>query len=58
MMHASPFFLQVSFHKYGDHFFPGTGDIRDVGENRGKYFSLNVPLKVNHPCCLAPGRII
>jgi len=38
--------LQVSFHKYGDHFFPGTGDIRDVGEHRGKYYSLNVPLKV------------
>jgi hypothetical protein len=44
--------LQVSFHKYGEHFFPGTGDIRDVGENRGKFYSLNVPLKVRHmmPC--------
>jgi hypothetical protein len=45
---------QVSFHKYGDHFFPGTGDIKDVGEKRGKFYSLNVPLRVSaswhHSC--------
>jgi len=34
----------VSFHKYGDGFFPGTGDIDEVGNSRGKYYSLNVPL--------------
>jgi hypothetical protein len=28
--------LQVSFHKYGDYFFPGTGDITDVGEHNGR----------------------
>ncbi|CDJ38196.1 histone deacetylase, putative [Eimeria tenella] len=35
--------LTVSFHKFGD-FFPGTGDITDVGAAQGKYFSVNVPL--------------
>ena len=29
--------MTVSFHKYGD-FFPGTGDIKDVGAKRGKYY--------------------
>jgi histone deacetylase 1/2 len=36
--------MTVSFHKYGD-FFPGTGDIRDVGAKAGKYYSVNVPLQ-------------
>ena len=37
--------MTVSFHKYGDMFFPGTGDIKDIGEKNGKYYSVNVPLK-------------
>ncbi len=36
--------MTVSFHKFGE-FFPGTGDIRDVGHGRGKYYSVNVPLR-------------
>lgn len=36
--------MTVSFHKYGDMFFPGTGAISDIGENSGKYYSCNVPL--------------
>lgn len=36
--------MTVSFHKYGD-FFPGTGDIKDVGAKAGKYYSVNVPLQ-------------
>lgn len=45
-MHASlSVCVQVSFHKYGDYFFPGTGDVKDVGEHNGRYYSLNVPLK-------------
>lgn len=36
--------MTVSFHKYGD-FFPGTGNIADVGAKRGKYYSVNFPLK-------------
>ncbi|OMO72131.1 Histone deacetylase superfamily [Corchorus capsularis] len=35
--------MTVSFHKFGD-YFPGTGDIRDIGYSKGKYYSLNVPL--------------
>ncbi|KYR01442.1 hdaA, histone deacetylase family protein [Tieghemostelium lacteum] len=36
--------MTVSFHKYGD-FFPGTGDVKDIGAGKGKYYSLNFPLK-------------
>ncbi|KII68022.1 Histone deacetylase 1 [Thelohanellus kitauei] len=36
--------MTLSFHKYGE-FFPGTGDIRDVGVERGKYYCVNVPLR-------------
>jgi len=35
--------LTVSFHKYGD-FFPGTGDVHDIGEGEGKGYAINVPL--------------
>jgi len=35
--------MTASFHKFGD-YFPGTGDARDVGYGKGKYYSLNVPL--------------
>jgi len=34
----------VSFHKFGE-FFPGTGHIRDIGVTKGKYYSLNFPLR-------------
>lgn len=37
--------MTVSFHKYGDNFFPGTGDIEDTGDDAGKNYSINVPLK-------------
>ncbi|CCI40018.1 unnamed protein product [Albugo candida] len=35
--------MTVSFHKYGD-FFPGTGDIKDLGAKNGKYYAVNFPL--------------
>lgn len=35
--------MTVSFHKFGD-YFPGTGDIQDIGYGKGKYYSVNVPL--------------
>ncbi|KAH7686196.1 Histone deacetylase family protein [Dioscorea alata] len=35
--------MTVSFHKYGN-FFPGSGDIRSIGCDEGKYYALNVPL--------------
>ncbi|KAJ7597625.1 histone deacetylase complex, catalytic component RPD3 [Mycena floridula] len=36
--------MTVSFHQYGE-FFPGTGELRDVGLMKGKYHSLNFPLR-------------
>ncbi|KAI7902326.1 uncharacterized protein BX663DRAFT_510750 [Cokeromyces recurvatus] len=36
--------MTCSFHKYGE-FFPGTGELNDVGALRGKYYSVNVPLR-------------
>ena len=36
--------MTVSFHKFGE-YFPGTGDIRDIGYGKGKYYSVNVPLR-------------
>jgi histone deacetylase 1/2 len=41
--YLTPRVMTVSFHKFGD-FFPGTGDITDIGENEGQFYSLNVPL--------------
>jgi len=35
--------MTCSFHKFGD-YFPGTGDIGDIGYGPGKYYSLNIPL--------------
>jgi len=37
--------MTVSFHKYGSYFFPGTGDMYEVGSESGKYYSVNVPLR-------------
>eukprot|EP01104_Vermistella_antarctica_P018649 TRINITY_DN6995_c0_g1_i2.p1 TRINITY_DN6995_c0_g1~~TRINITY_DN6995_c0_g1_i2.p1 ORF type:complete len:410 (-),score=74.25 TRINITY_DN6995_c0_g1_i2:607-1836(-) len=36
--------MTVSFHKYGDNFFPGTGNTYELGGRNGKYYSINVPL--------------
>ncbi|CUS24979.1 LAQU0S23e00320g1_1 [Lachancea quebecensis] len=36
--------MTCSFHKYGE-FFPGTGELRDTGVGKGKYYSVNVPLR-------------
>lgn len=32
------------FHKYGE-FFPGTGELRDIGVGKGKHHAVNVPLR-------------
>lgn len=37
--------MTVSFHKYGNYFFPGTGDMYEYGDSAGRYYSINVPLK-------------
>lgn len=36
--------MTVSFHKYGE-YFPGTDDLRDIGAGKGKYYSVNFPLR-------------
>lgn len=36
--------MTVSFHKFGD-YFPGTGDIRDIGAGAGRGYAINFPLK-------------
>jgi histone deacetylase 1/2 len=36
--------MTVSFHKYGE-YFPGTGELRDVGVGSGKNYAVNFPLR-------------
>uniref|UniRef100_J3L1E9 Histone deacetylase n=1 Tax=Oryza brachyantha TaxID=4533 RepID=J3L1E9_ORYBR len=42
---ASNRVMTVSFHQYGDKFFPRSGNVADVGTKPGEYCTLNVPLK-------------
>lgn len=35
--------LTMSFHRYDFGFYPGTGDIKDIGSLEGQYYSMNVP---------------
>ncbi|XP_065208681.1 histone deacetylase 8-like [Planococcus citri] len=37
--------LTLSFHKHEAGFYPGTGDLKDVGIGKGKFYTVNVPLK-------------
>lgn len=37
--------MTVSFHKYNGDFFPGTGNMDEIGSGLGKYYSVNVPLR-------------
>ncbi|KAF7495820.1 Histone deacetylase 3 [Sarcoptes scabiei] len=37
--------MTVSFHRYGNYFFPGTGDMYEIGFESGRYYAVNVPLK-------------
>lgn len=36
--------MTCSFHKYGE-FFPGTGELRDIGIGKGKHYAMNLPLR-------------
>uniref|UniRef100_A0A915DQQ9 Histone deacetylase n=1 Tax=Ditylenchus dipsaci TaxID=166011 RepID=A0A915DQQ9_9BILA len=36
--------MTCSFHKYGE-YFPGTGDLKDVGAGKGRYYAVNFPLR-------------
>ncbi len=35
----------TTYNRYGNYFFPGTGDMYEVGAEVGRYYSVNVPLK-------------
>ena len=39
--------MTVSFHKYDGTYFPGTGNIKNYGKDKGEKYSLNVPLNDN-----------
>ncbi|KAJ5185063.1 Histone deacetylase superfamily [Penicillium cf. griseofulvum] len=36
--------MTCSFHKYGE-YFPGTGELRDIGVGQGKHYAVNFPLR-------------
>ncbi|KAJ9646069.1 histone deacetylase RPD3 [Exophiala oligosperma] len=36
--------MTASFHKYGE-YFPGTGELRDIGVGLGKHYAVNFPLR-------------
>lgn len=36
--------MTVSLHKFGE-YFPGTGDLRDIGAGKGKNYAINFPLR-------------
>ncbi|RFU35486.1 hypothetical protein B7463_g878, partial [Scytalidium lignicola] len=36
--------MTASFHRFGE-FFPGTGELRDIGVGQGKHYSVNFPLR-------------
>lgn len=35
--------MTVSFHRYGNFFFPGTGNLTEIGFGHGKWHTLNIP---------------
>ncbi len=35
--------MTASFHKFGE-YFPGTGDVKDKGFDKGEGYAINVPL--------------
>ena len=41
----TPKVFTFSLHKYEMGYFPGSGNISDVGKGKGRYYSLNIPLK-------------
>ncbi|XP_061664346.1 histone deacetylase 8 [Syngnathoides biaculeatus] len=37
--------MTVSLHKFSPGFFPGTGDVSNIGVSRGRWYTVNVPLE-------------
>ena len=44
LFYDDPDVLTISYHESGQFLFPGTGDINEQGEGKGKGFSINFPL--------------
>lgn len=44
IFYDDPDVLTISFHETGKYLFPGTGNTNEIGEGRGKGYSLNFPL--------------
>jgi len=44
LFYDDPNVLKISYHQDGRFLFPGTGDINEIGEGKGKGFSINFPL--------------
>ncbi|KAI5935956.1 Histone deacetylase 2 [Manis javanica] len=42
--HTTDCVMTVSSHKYGE-YFTGTGDLRDIGAGKGKYYTVNFPMR-------------
>ena len=45
MFYEDPDVLTVSLHESGRHLFPGTGEVGETGQGRGRGYSVNVPLQ-------------
>ena len=45
MFYEDPDVLTVSMHESGRHLFPGTGEVDETGQGRGRGYSVNVPLQ-------------
>jgi len=43
--YTTPRVMTFSLHKYGGGYFPGTGDVNDIGAGPGQYHSVNFPLR-------------
>ncbi|VVC34439.1 Histone deacetylase superfamily,Histone deacetylase,Histone deacetylase domain [Cinara cedri] len=41
--------LTLSFHQYEPGFYPTSGSLNDIGQDKGKYYTVNVPLKEGIP---------
>jgi len=44
LFYDDPNVLTISFHESGKFLFPGTGEIKETGEGKGKGYSINFPL--------------
>jgi acetoin utilization protein AcuC len=44
LLYNDPKSLKISLHMFHPRFFPGTGDIYEIGEGEGKGYTINIPL--------------